>query len=388
MLVFAAKKTAVPAKAASADRTEELDRLKRRIDKLQGELTRSEETRSETADALRNTEKSISEFNRSIIALVAEQKVLDRELAELARSIATTRDDTVAQQSLLEKLVRQRFQQGGVDGLRLVLEGKDWGGVERQLHFLGYVGEARTRAIARLKSNAHALEELESARQAKKLELAVNVDAQKKARTSLQTERAARQKALIKVRADIAKGRKEIGRLRRDEERLSRLIERLAKTLQSHREEKRDSRGETIDSAADSTLSGRAFESLRGRLKLPVTGELRGRFGGPRDEGGVTWKGLFIKTDPGQAVRAVADGQVVYADWVRGFGNLVVVDHGGGYLSVYGNNETVLKQVGDNVTSGEGLATAGSSGGALESGVYFELRHEGKAFDPLRWVAR
>jgi septal ring factor EnvC (AmiA/AmiB activator) len=102
----------------------------------------------------------------------------------------------------------------------------------------------------------------------------------------------------------------------------------------------------------------------------------------------VTWKGLFIKTDPGQAVRAVADGQVVYADWVRGFGNLVVVDHGGGYLSVYGNNETVLKQVGDNVTSGEGLATAGSSGGALESGVYFELRHEGKAFDPLRWVAR
>ena len=119
-----------------------------------------------------------------------------------------------------------------------------------------------------------------------------------------------------------------------------------------------------------------------------MRGELQGRFGSPREDGGVTWKGLFITADNGREVHAVADGQVVYADWLRGYGNLLVIDHGGGYMSLYGNNESLLKQVGDATQSGETVASVGSTGGAPESGVYFELRHEGKPFDPMKWVAR
>ena len=121
---------------------------------------------------------------------------------------------------------------------------------------------------------------------------------------------------------------------------------------------------------------------------MPARGELKGRFGNPREDGGVTWKGLFIRAEVGQTVKAVADGRVVYADWLRGFGNLLIVDHGGGYMSLYGNNESLLKQVGDKTQSGETVASVGSTGGALESGVYFELRHEGKPFDPMKWVGR
>jgi septal ring factor EnvC (AmiA/AmiB activator) len=371
------------------ERREELQRLKSRIDKLQRDLEKSEGAATETTDALRETERSISEVNRTLTDLAAARRDIDRELADIAKQLTANRADTRAQQSLLEGLLRHQYQHGQTSGLRLLLEGKDLGEVERQMHYLGYVSQWRSQALARLKRNATELTELEASQKTKQRELEDNVTAQRKMRAALQTDKKSRQKLLVKVKADIARNKKEIGRLKRDEDRLTKLIEQLSKAIATHRSErKRDSPAEKIDEAADSALAGRAFESLKGRLKLPVKGELRGRFGSPRESGGVTWKGLFIKTDPGHAVKAVADGQVVFADWVRGFGNLLVIDHGGAYMSVYGNNESLVKNVGDMATSGMIVATAGSTGGASETGVYFELRHEGKPFDPMQWVAR
>jgi septal ring factor EnvC (AmiA/AmiB activator) len=109
-------------------------------------------------------------------------------------------------------------------------------------------------------------------------------------------------------------------------------------------------------------------------------------FGAPREETGVQWKGLFIRSTTGEMVHAIADGRVVYADWLRGFGNLLILDHGGGYMSLYANNEGLVRQVGDTVRSGDTVAQVGSSGGHPESGLYFELRHDGKAFDPMKWI--
>jgi len=128
------------------------------------------------------------------------------------------------------------------------------------------------------------------------------------------------------------------------------------------------------------------FDTLRGKLRLPVRGELTGRFGAPKGNAGINLKGVFIRAPEGRTVRAIAAGQVVFADWMRGFGNLLIIDHGEAYLSVYANNETLLKQVGDIVAAGEPIATVGATGGSAESGLYFELRHLGKPFDPLTWV--
>ena len=111
------------------------------------------------------------------------------------------------------------------------------------------------------------------------------------------------------------------------------------------------------------------------------------RFGAKRSEGGPQWKGLFIRAASGQDVRVVAAGRVVFAEWMRGFGNLLIVDHGGGYLTIYGNNESVLKAVGDEVRTGDTVATVGATGGSPESGLYFEIRRQGKPFDPLKWVS-
>jgi septal ring factor EnvC (AmiA/AmiB activator) len=128
-----------------------------------------------------------------------------------------------------------------------------------------------------------------------------------------------------------------------------------------------------------------AFAALKGRLASPVNGSVAARFGARRGDG-PTWKGTFIKAPEGTEVRAVAPGRVVHADWMRGFGNLIIIDHGGEYLSIYGNNQTLLKRPGDTVRAGEAIASAGNTGGNEESGLYFELRHRGKAFDPASWV--
>ena len=129
-----------------------------------------------------------------------------------------------------------------------------------------------------------------------------------------------------------------------------------------------------------------AFASLKGRLRPPVSGRVAARFGSKRD-GGPSWKGVFVKASEGAEVKAVAAGRVVFASWMRGFGNLIIVDHGSEYLSIYGSNQSLLKRVGDAVKGGDQIASAGNTGGGEDSGLYFELRHKGAAFDPASWVS-
>ena len=386
---------AVSCGQSHADKKTELNQLRDRIETLQRDLAKSEESRVEVADALRTSEKAISEVNRGLLSLGREQVQISQSLADLKRKIDAGRTAASAQQGLLDRMIRYQYMHGNADALRLMLNGQDVADVERQIHYFGYVSKARITIITKLKQSLATLAELETTARVTQEELAANASAQKTARVALQTERMARQRVFNKIKTDISKNRQEIGRLKRDEDRLTKLIDQLAKALAKERENRRERRaeriqpnGQFVDSEADDSFIGRAFQSLRGKLKLPTRGELKGRFGSPREDGGLTWKGLFIRADVGQTVKAVADGRVVYADWLRGFGNLLIVDHGGGYMSLYGNNESLLKQVGDKAQSGETVASVGSSGGALESGVYFELRHEGKPFDPMKWVAR
>lgn len=141
----------------------------------------------------------------------------------------------------------------------------------------------------------------------------------------------------------------------------------------------------SADTALAADLPSGAFESLRGRLPAPIAGKVVARFGAKRGDG-PTWRGMFIKAPEGTDVHAIAAGRVVFANWMRGYGNLIIINHGGEYLSIYGNNQTLMKQAGDAVKPGDVIASAGNTGGNEESGLYFELRHLGKAFDPSGWI--
>ena len=215
-----------------------------------------------------------------------------------------------------------------------------------------------------------ALERLAREAQVKRERLRSVEQASRADRERLVREREARRRVLERTAGEIRKQRQRIGVLKADETRLSRLVEGLGRVL----------------AVPDSNSPHEPFSRLRGSLRLPMRGELTGRFGAPRGSSGIEAKGVFIRAREGEPVRAVASGQVVYADWMRGFGNLMIIDHGENYLSIYANAESLLKQVGAQVTTGDVVATSGSSGGNEETGLYFELRHLGRPFDPLRWV--
>jgi septal ring factor EnvC (AmiA/AmiB activator) len=403
---FAAGGAHARTKAAPAAASEEdLRQLRSRIERLEKELAQAEESRGEAADALRASEKAVSEANRALFELVQSNRSLEAQLAELGAKGERARKEIASQQALAEKLLRLQYEQGAQDRLRLILEGKDLATLTRHLAYFGYVQRARAESLAALRRGAEEVAALEAQAKEKRAAIAENQAAQSRESQRLEKERAGRAAALKRLAGQVQKSKREIGRLKRDEERLTRLVEEIARALAAREAQKqreaqksRDREagkpaaarrpGTPVDQVADASLSARAFPTLKGRLKLPVRGELMNRYGGPREEGGVTWRGLFIRATVGELVRAVADGRVVYADWLRGFGNLLILDHGGGYMSLYGYNEGLLRQVGEGVKGGDAVAQVGASGGAGESGLYFELRYDGKPFDPMRWVAR
>jgi septal ring factor EnvC (AmiA/AmiB activator) len=254
------------------------------------------------------------------------------------------------------------------------------------------VYRARARALDKLRQDVAQLQGLTEQSEARARELAGLRQQQARERQQLEAEKRERAAVLARVSEEVEQQRNQIGRLQRDEQRLTKLVQQLAKALAAKaakRAAKRPRRAARLlrNELVPEVGEDAAFARLKGQLRLPVAGEVGNRFGTPRPGGGLSWKGLFIRAHPGDEVRAVAAGRVVFADWLRGFGNLVILDHGSGYMSLYANNEALYRQVGDSVRTGDPIAAVGSSGGSPETGLYFELRYLGKPFDPLSWVS-
>jgi len=374
---------ALPALAVAAGPSDQLKELRGRIDRLQQQLTESEESKSEAADALRESERAISNVNRRLFELETKQRGLREALARLDQQTARIRDDADNQEALLAKLLYQQYLSGQPEALRLIASQQDSNQVARQLHYLTYVSRARSELIAALRRDVADLERLSSEAQANGRELARLQNERAKEKGQLQRERQAHASALKQVSDQISRQRNEISQLKHNEERLAKLVDRLARELARPPARQGRTRNEQLPEPLRGVSS---FSALKGRLRLPVTGELVNQFGSPRADTGLSWKGLFIAAKQGQEVKAVAPGRVVFADWLRGFGNLMILDHGSGYMSLYGNNEALLRQVGDTVKAGDPIAAVGASGGNSETGLYFELRFQGKPFDPLTWA--
>ncbi|HUQ25727.1 MAG TPA: peptidoglycan DD-metalloendopeptidase family protein [Burkholderiales bacterium] len=253
----------------------------------------------------------------------------------------------------------------------MALSGDDPAAIPRQLHYAGYVSQAAAAQLAAYRSGLDDLERLGREAEQRRGRLRAVEQESRADRAKLIAQQRERKVVLARVAGEVRASRREMRVLRADETRLGRLVEEIGRVR--------------VEVEPEADPKRQAFSNLRGKLRLPVRGELTGRFGAPRGAG-IEAKGVFIRAPEGRPVKAIAAGQVVFADWMRGFGNLLIVDHGDAYLSIYANNESLLKQVGENVMAGESVATIGSSGGNEETGLYFEMRHLGRAFDPMRWV--
>jgi len=368
---------------AYAGQQEELENLRKRIAAMQLEMDKTSESKSEAADALRESERGISDSNRKLAGLAGQLRAADKKLNELQAQEQQLGNDLETQQIQLGKLLYQQYLGGKQEYLKLLLNNQNPNQANRDLQYYEYIARNRATWLATLRVNLAALNTVSTATRKQREELKSLRTEQSSQKKILEKEQRARQQMLGRISQQLRQQRREINRLQRDENRLAQLVDKLTKMLA----QPKTSSLFRNDNLPDNRFDGSPFDQLKGKLTLPVKGEVTNKFGSPRPDSTVLWKGLFLRTSAGQAVKAVASGQVVFADWLRGFGNLLIIDHGKGYMSLYGNNETLYKQVGDVLRGGDTVATVGNSGGNENSGLYFELRHESKPFDPMKWLA-
>jgi septal ring factor EnvC (AmiA/AmiB activator) len=371
---------------------EELRQLKARINAVQKRVSEAEESRTDAADALKKSERAISQANSALSELAEQSRLENTKLASLRRELERGSLELQTQRGSLSKLLYHQYVAGRPEALAILLNGGNPNVSARELHYLGYVGQARSELISKLSENSTRLRQLTQDTEQHSAALSAITAEQSDQRKRLEREKRARAEILTRVSKDLEQERRKIGTLKRDELQITRLMERLARIKPKtpstvHRGGATVAASLRNDRIPESNLETGAFARLRGALALPVRGELGSRFGSPRQDGGVVWKGLFIAAPAGTEVRAIAAGRVVFADWLRGFGNLLIIDHGDTYMSLYGYNETLHKQVGDVIRGGERVAAVGNSGGHPDSGLYFEMRHEGRPFDPMKWVS-
>ena len=399
--------------ANQVDRTQsELKALKQRLDTLQQEFRKTQTHRKEAVDDLRQSEQAISSGVRQLRQLDGERQRTQGELQTLTQQADATAARIRQQQALLAQALKSAYQRGQGDALKLILNGADPNQIARDLRYLKYVSRAQYEQIEALRADLAQLASLQQAASQKTAELTQLQEARESENRQLLSDKRAREQVLNKLSAQIQQQQREISTLRRDERSLTQLVERLNRVMaqqaareaararaaqQAKKSPKTRQAEKSVDSRARKGVavntetpvafnSGRSFSSLKGSLHLPVAGELMNRFGAPREGGGVSWKGLFIRAGQGAAVKAIAAGQVVFAEWLRGFGNLIIVDHGEGYMSLYSNNESLYKQVGERVQPGDAIASVGNSGGQPDTGLYFEMRHQSRPVNPLLWV--
>ena len=408
--------------------------LRRKLDDLKTDIVKTEKAHGNAADALASSEKAISNANRTLRELVAEQQRTQQKLQLLSQDLRQLEAAVAQQRKRLEKMLREQYQAGQEDRLRLLLSGDNPNRIAREMRYLGYVSAEQVKAIEKLQKDIAAVEANKADAEEARAALEDIAAEQREQKALLEKEKSKRKVLVAQLSDKLSVQRKQAGNLARDETRLSELVDRLAVMIaqqrkaeeeearrrarskaeaaarekalaEKTRKENKESKGRTTASIkpAESAKTperaeqvapepppppdGNAFAALRGKGKLPVKGELAATFGAKRADG-PSWKGIFIKAGEGSDVRAAGAGEVIFADWMRGFGNLIIVDHGGQYLSIYGNNQSLLKRPGDRVKAGDIIATVGNSGGNEHSGLYFELRHQGRAIDPLAWLNR
>ncbi len=338
-----------------SDIRERLDRdLGRRDEVLEG-LAEAERRVSEGERARRQTLSEIEQVSDLIDDLLIEQE----QLAEQVRSSAKA----------LGRQLMLAYRQGGQSRLKVLLNQDDPRQFQRHLAYHGYLTRARVQAQDELVSAMNRLEDNRRSQESRRSMLEELAERQAIEINALEVARAEREQALSQLEQRIQSRQEELEQAQRDEAELSALLEELAVALADIPPE----------------LEVPSFNELRGQLPHPVKGPLRQRFGDSRG-GELNWNGWLIAAEPGSDVQAVGHGRVAYADWLRGYGLILIIDHGDGFMSLYAHNEALLRDVGDWVRPGDVIASVGNSGGVSEVGLYFELRQGGKPVDPRHWL--
>jgi septal ring factor EnvC (AmiA/AmiB activator) len=345
-----------------------LDKVVERLNALDQWMGDAEKQRVRWQREVQQKDKEVASVARTVEAATRAVEAVEAELAKLSAEQKALEARRKAQATRIGEHLAASYRMSGQDFLKLLLNQESPDTIERIARYHRYFTRARLDA---LKAYRTTLDELADNR----FQLETRRDEEEARRQELEArerdlvrERTSRKALIAELDQEIESKTDERKRLEADRKRLEQLFAELTRRA--------------------TELDGSAFVARKGTLPWPLTGRVTNAFGQPRADGRLTWHGMLIAADEGTAVRAVFRGRVVFANWLRGFGLLTIVDHGGGFMTLYGHADVLLKTVGDWTEGGEVIARAGKSGGQQISGLYFEVRQKGVARDPIAWLQR
>lgn len=355
-----------------SQREQQLHKLQQRIAGIRARLDAARGQRTKLNRQLEQSEQAIGRLARRLRVLQGQLKRQTRRVETLRVEEREQAQSLQQQRTLLARQVRAAYMMGRQEQLRILLNQEDPAGVSRLLTYFDYLNRERARRMADIRQQLDRLAETRKTVELEQARLAHLEREQRERKLALEKEQFARRKVVAQLAEEIEGQGAHLARLHKDEKQLQALLKGLQQAL------------------ADIPVEPNRqipFSKVRGHLPWPVKGVIRKAFGDPKI-GQLRWDGVMIAAPEGREVRAVHAGRVAFADWLRGFGLLIILDHGDGYMTLYGHNQSLFKEAGDWVETGETIATTGNTGGRRETGVYFAIRHNGKPVNPVRWCRK
>ncbi|MDH3336806.1 MAG: peptidoglycan DD-metalloendopeptidase family protein [Gammaproteobacteria bacterium] len=350
---------------------QELEEVRDRISRLKRSMDESAAARDRVTVELQDAEIAIAEKRIRLKELEREREYSAKRKARLDTELADRESELDEESRKLAGQVRAAYMSGSQERIKLLLNQQDPATLGRLMTYYGYFNAFRAGNIEAVTSAIRELAALRNQVAAEEARIAELAKARYAELTSLNKAQERRQELLASLKGKIVDEGREVERLAAQEKDLSRLIAELTSILSDY-----------------PISSEEPFSEHKGRLTWPVAGALMHDFGQPRVGGQLKWNGVVLAAPRGREVRSVYHGRVVFADWLAGLGLLVIVDHGESYMTLYGYNETILKNAGDWVAPGDVIATVGDSGGQAQSSLYFELRRGTQPVNPTQWVTR
>ncbi|WP_236633876.1 murein hydrolase activator EnvC [Siccibacter colletis] len=388
---------------AHADDRDQLKSIQQDIAEKERAVRQQQQQRGKLQEQLKSQDQAIAAASRQLRETEATLKQLNAQVAELNASVAKLEKQKAVQESNLAAQLDAAFRQGQHTGLQLILSGEESQRGQRLQAYFGYLNEARQETIAQLKQTREEVDAQKRELEGKQTQQQTLLYEQKAQQAKLEQARAERRKTLSSLESSIQQGQQQLSELRANESRLRDRIARAEAAAKARAQREAQEAEKVRNRQKEATRKGTTYKpteserslmsrtgglgSPRGQAYWPVRGSLLHRYG-EQLQGELRWKGIVIGASEGTEVKAIADGRVILADWLQGYGLVVVVEHGKGDMSLYGYNQSALVNVGTQVRAGQPIALVGSSGGQGRPSLYFEIRRQGQAVNPQPWLGR
>jgi len=351
-----------------SEKKQQLTLLRERMQSVEKNIALTQQSKTKEERELKQLDKRLSESSKKLRYLNGKLGKANNKIKQLHGQQITLKEGINAQQLLLAEQLKSAYLMGKQQRVKMLLNQQQPDRMSRVMQYFDYFNQARLDNVKTLEADIKQLLIVEEQIEGEKRELASFVAAKQAENTRLAVSKKQRKVILTQLSKEIKSSAQELAELKENEKRLTNLLASIR---------------QAINDIPVLSQKNKPFKSLKGQLSWPIKGSIRNRFGSARKSG--RYDGVVIAASEGTTIRSISHGRVVYADWLRGYGLLIIVDHGSNYMSLYAFNEGLYKEVGDWVETGETIATVGVSGGQQKAGLYFSIRKNGKPVNPIHW---